>query len=148
MASPSLSPAAAAGLPSPRPDHLSGPFWALARDRVLGLQRCTACGDLRFPPAPMCPKCLNDVQEWVPASGRGTLFSWCRFHRGYWDGVATLLPYVVAMVRLEEGPVLITSLSGVKDLQGLRLDQPVVLDFQPTSGGYTLPVFKLQEPQA
>lgn len=146
-ASASALPAAVpAGLPAPKPDFLSASFWELARDGILGLQRCTACGDAHFPPSPVCPKCLGDVQEWIPASGRGTLFSWCRFHRGYWDSVAMLLPYTVAMVQLEEGPILITNLAGVKDVQGLQLGQPVVLDFQPTSGGFRLPVFKVQEP--
>jgi hypothetical protein len=141
-----LPPAVAPGLPTPKPDHLSAPFWEMARDRILALQRCTTCGDVHFPPSPVCPKCLGDVQEWIRASGRGTLFSWCRFHRGYWDSVATLLPYAVAVVRLEEGPLLITKLAGVKDSQALRLGQPVAVDFEPTSGGFTLPIFKLQEP--
>ncbi|HEY4066407.1 MAG TPA: OB-fold domain-containing protein [Burkholderiaceae bacterium] len=133
-------------LPIPKPDQLSAPFWEFARRQMLGLQRCTACGDVHFPPGPVCPRCLSDQQEWIPASGRATLFSWCRFHKGYWDSVATMLPYVVAMVKLEEGPVLMTRLVGVKDLADLRLDQPVALRFEPTAGDFTLPVFTPVEP--
>jgi len=131
--------------PAPRPDQLGKPFWEFASQGLLGLQRCTACGDVHFPPSPVCPQCLSEAQEWIAASGLGTLFSWCRFHRSYWDSVASLLPYTVAMVRLAEGPVLITRLTGVQDLAGLRLGQPVALRFEPTAGDFTLPVFALQE---
>ncbi len=141
---PNLAPTPA-GFPVPKPDQLGAPFWEFARQNLLGLQRCTACGDIHFPPSPVCPKCLSDLQEWIPASGRGRLFSWCRFHKGYWDSVSTLVPYTVAMVRLAEGPVLVTRLAGVKTLAGLRLDQPVFLGFQPTVGDFTLPIFSLQE---
>jgi uncharacterized OB-fold protein len=129
--------------PTPKPDHLSAPFWEFARQKMLGLQRCTSCSHVHFPPSPVCPKCLSDSQEWIPASGRGALFSWCRFHKGYWDSVATLLPYVVAMVKLAEGPVLITRLVGVKELDGLRLDMPVEVGFESTANEFTLPVFRL-----
>ena len=72
--------------PLPRPDTLNGPFWAGAKEGKLLLQKCPSCGDVRFPPGPICPKCLADGQVWVEASGKGTLESWIDMHRAYWDG--------------------------------------------------------------
>lgn len=140
-------PTRVAIFPKPRPDRLSLPFWDMARQGVLGLQRCTTCGALHFPASPVCPECLSDRQEWIASSGRGTLYSWCRFHKPYWDSVAPAMPYLVAMVRLDEGPVLITRLVGVSDravLQALRLDLPVQVRFETADDGeFSLPVFAL-----
>jgi uncharacterized OB-fold protein len=128
--------------PLPKPDALSRPFWEHAQRSVLAVQRCQHCGDVHFPPSPVCPACLSDRQEWVPASGRGTLFSWCEFHKGYWDSVASLLPYRVAVIRLREGPLLISNLVDVPDPAALRADTPVEVVFRPVSAEFTLPVFR------
>jgi uncharacterized OB-fold protein len=131
------------GFPLPKPDALFRPFWDFAQASTLALQCCQACGDIHFPPSPVCPKCLSDKQEWNAASGRGTLFSWCEFHKSYWDSVASLLPYRVAVVRLEEGPLVISNLIDVQDEAALQLDAPVTAVFQPVSADYTVPVFRL-----
>jgi hypothetical protein len=130
------------GFPLPKPDALSRPFWEMSKRSQLGLQRCTHCGHRHFPAAPVCPECLSDQQEWVPASGRGSLFSWCEFHKGYWDSVASMLPYRVAVIRLEEGPLLISNLVDVADAAALRADAPVQVVFHPVSEDITLPVFR------
>lgn len=131
------------GFPLPKPDVLSQPFWDLAQRGVLSLQRCRHCGDVHFPAAPVCPACLSEQQEWAPASGRGTLFSWCEFHKGYWDSVASLLPYRVAVIRLDEGPLLISNLVDVQDDAVLRADAPVEVVFRTVSADINLPVFRL-----
>jgi uncharacterized protein len=50
--------------------------------------------------------------DWVPASGRATVWSACEFHRAYFPGFAPKLPYAVVLVRLEEGPRLHSNLIG------------------------------------
>ena len=70
-----------AWFPLPKPDAEPAVLGFCAARRCLSLQRCRHCGDVHFR-CPVCPACLSEQQEWVPASGRGTLFSWCEFHKG------------------------------------------------------------------
>ena len=98
--------------PLPVIDELTRPFWDHAREHRLAVQRCNACGDLHFPPSPVCPVCLSSEQDWQRVSGAATLMSWARFHRAYWDGFRQSLPYDVCVVRLAEGPVLVSNFAG------------------------------------
>jgi uncharacterized OB-fold protein len=127
--------------PLPRLDTVNAPFWEAAKQRKLVLQHCPACGDTRFPPGPVCPKCLADGQTWIEASGNGTLESWVDMHRAYWDGYKDSLPYRVCLVRLEEGPVLVSNLVGETD--DVRLGAPVRVVFETVTEEVTLTKFAL-----
>jgi uncharacterized OB-fold protein len=127
--------------PLPRVDTLNEPFWAAAKQGRFLLQHCPACGDTRFPPGPVCPKCMAGDQTWIEASGRGTLESWVDMHRAYWDGFKDDLPYRVCLVRLEEGPVVVNNLVGKAD--NLRIGAPVRVVFDAVTQDVTLPRFTL-----
>ena len=127
--------------PLPRRDTTNGPFWDGARQGKLLLQCCRICGDTRFPPSHVCPKCLSSDQDWKEASGRGTLESWIDMHRAYWDGFKEELPYRVCLVRLEEGPIMVSNL--VDNTDNLRMGQPVKVVFDAVSDEVTLPKFTL-----
>jgi len=127
--------------PLPRPDALTTPFWAAAKQNRLLLQHCPTCGDIRFPPSPVCPCCLADGQDWIEASGQGTLESWIDMHRAYWDGYKDDLPYRVCLVRLAEGPLLVSNL--VDRTDDLRLGLPVKVVFDAVTKDVTLPKFTL-----
>jgi uncharacterized OB-fold protein len=127
--------------PLPRPDALTAPFWAAAKQNKLLLQHCPACSDTRFPPSPVCPHCLADGQDWIEASGQGTLESWIDMHRAYWDGYKDDLPYRVCLVRLAEGPLLVSNL--VDKTDDLRLGLPVKVVFDAVTEDVTLPKFTL-----
>ena len=96
--------------PLPCIDEVNRGFWENARAGRLAMQHCQDCGDMHFPPGPVCPQCLSEDQEWTPVSGRGRLESWVEFHRSYWPGFE--LPYRACLVKLEEGPILISNLIG------------------------------------
>jgi uncharacterized OB-fold protein len=127
--------------PLPRLDTLNKPFWAAAKEGKLLLQQCPACGDTRFPPGPVCPKCLEGDQIWIESSGQGTLESWIDMHRAYWDGFKDDLPYRVCLVRLAEGPVLVSNL--VDKTENLRMGAPVRVVFEAVTEDVTLPKFTL-----
>jgi uncharacterized OB-fold protein len=58
--------------PLPDPAHpLYGPFWTAAAEKRLVIQRCPACGALRWPPAPRCPECLAAGGDWNEIHGTG-----------------------------------------------------------------------------
>jgi len=127
--------------PLPKIDPLNGPFWDHAREGRLAVQVCNVCKDAHFPPSPVCPNCLSEDQAWQPVSGRGTLESWIEFHRAYWDGFKDDLPYSVCLVRLAEGPLLVSNLVG--DAAKAKLGAAVNVVFEQATEEVTLPKFAL-----
>jgi uncharacterized OB-fold protein len=90
--------------PRPVADHLTAPYWDGCRQHELRLQRCTACGTHRFPPGPVCTSCRSPDARWVASSGRGTVYSWIVVrHPIPAEIYAQDVPYVVALVELDEG---------------------------------------------
>jgi uncharacterized protein len=131
-----------AGKPVPSPDADSAPFWRACRSRKLLLQRCVSCGAVRFPPSGMCPQCRSTAAEWIEASGRGTLYSWIVVHHPVPKEVyAADVPYVVALVELEEGVRMPTNLVGCAP-HAIRGGMPVEVVFDEVSAELTLPRFR------
>lgn len=92
---------------------LNRPFFDAAAAGRLQLQRCAACRHLRYPIASLCPKCLDRESTWETLSGRATVHSSIVFHQVYDAAWASEVPYNVAIVRLEEGPLLMTNVVGI-----------------------------------
>ncbi len=90
--------------PVPAVTDLTRPFWRAAAHGELRMQRCLACGHIRFPVGPACTSCLSPEAEWVAVSTRGRVLSHIVFHRGYSADWRPEVPYSVVMVQLPEGP--------------------------------------------
>jgi uncharacterized OB-fold protein len=86
------------------------PMWASIGRGCLELQRCDDCAEFRYPPAPICPKCLSARATWTPVAGGGTILSWVVFHKKYFDD--HIPPYNSVAVALDEGPIIVTQLKG------------------------------------
>lgn len=126
----------------PRPviDNWNRPFWDACRESRLTLQRCRDTGRCFFPPAPVSPFTGRPNWEWVAASGHGELWSFVMFHQSYFPGMKDELPYPVAMVKLDEGPFLLTNLvemNGREPAIGMRL----AVRFPGGPEGFLLPQF-------
>jgi uncharacterized OB-fold protein len=63
------------------------------------------------------------------------------FHRIYHMGFRNEIPYVVAVVKLEEGPHLMSNIIGC-DPQTVYCEMPVEVLFENVSGAVTLPKFR------
>jgi hypothetical protein len=74
----------------------------------------------------------------VTVSGNGTVWSFCEFHRQYFDGFD--VPYNVALVRLDEGPRMYTNLVGVAT-EDIRCGMRVKAVFEPVDDKVTLVKF-------
>jgi uncharacterized OB-fold protein len=131
-----------AAKPRPRIDAVSRGFWEHARAGRLSVQKCVACGHTHVPGTPVCPNCLSGDQSWVPVSGKGTLLSWVRFHRAYWDGFRTQLPYLVCLVGLDEGPMLVSNIVG-SEPEALVIGSRVEVVFEQVDEELTLPKFRV-----
>lgn len=112
-------------------------WWEATRSRRLLVQECRACGRRQLYPRAMCVGCCGADLGWLEARGGGTVYSFTRSHRSP-DSDAFRPPYVVAIVTLDEGPRLVTSVTG----GGIRCDARVRLGWNPVGDGRNLPVFE------
>ena len=100
------------GRPLPQPDHVSKAFWEAAADGKVLYQECTSCGHRQFYPRAMCTECAGDV-EWREASGRGTVHTFTVIRQNWAKPFVEELPYIVAMVELDEGVKMMTNITDV-----------------------------------
>lgn len=123
----------------PEATPATAPFWDGVRAGVLRLPRGRTTGRCFFYPRPFSPFDPTEEVEWIDASGRATLVSYIINHRPV-PGVEVLSP-VIALVRLEEGPTLMTNIVDIDpDPANLTLDMPLRVVFRP-AGDAVLPVF-------
>jgi uncharacterized OB-fold protein len=111
---------------TPNPDGFSAEFYAHLAAGELRLQRCEACGAWRHPPRVLCARCGGDGWMWMPAAGRGVVYTWTVTHQALVPPFADDVPYAVVVVELEEGPRLVTAVRGVEP-GALRIGLPVEL---------------------
>lgn len=127
--------------PIPASSELSAPFWASGLTGTLRLQQCDACAQIRFPLDPICPRCLAPEFQWTALSGRGKVQSFIRFQRAYDVTWEDRVPYVVALIELDEGPVLISNVVGEGALD-VKVDDVVEVVFELVSPDAALPQFR------
>ncbi|HVC85438.1 MAG TPA: OB-fold domain-containing protein [Solirubrobacteraceae bacterium] len=120
------------------------PFWDALREGRLALQRCRDCGRARFPVAPVCPYCGGRSCDWRRLSGKGTVHSWIRYHRGYLPEFAPLMPYAVLCVALDDGPRMFGRLAG--DGADPWIGMPVQAIVERFPGGECVPAFVAATP--
>jgi uncharacterized OB-fold protein len=84
-------------------DPLTGPFWAATRESRLAAQQCDQCSAFRWQPAPICPECLYPGGTWTELSGQGYVWSYAVYQRAMHPAFASVVPYTVAMIELDEG---------------------------------------------
>jgi hypothetical protein len=77
------------------------------------LQKCSHCGHPRYPARWICPECLSEKYEWQPVRGTALVECFVWYMRSF-DSRFAEVPYNVALVRLDEGPRLITNVLGVE----------------------------------
>ena len=126
--------------PVPRPAPESVPYWEAAKHHKLEVPHCNACGYYWFPPSASCPHCLSTDFAFTPVSGRGKVFSFVTFHRVYHPAFEQEVPYVVALVELEEGPRLLTNIVGVPP-DKVACEMPVKVVFDDVGDGVAVPKF-------
>ncbi len=116
-------------------------FWHAARRGELRMQKCGACGHIRYPINHVCPRCLSEVADWEALSGRGTVFSYIVFHQVYNKEFAGDVPYNVAIVQLDEGPRMISNIVGVPNDQ-VKVGDRVEVVFEPATDEISIPRFR------
>jgi hypothetical protein len=98
--------------------------WRLKQQRYsLVGEVCPHCEAKIFPPRDICPDCGQEARTAYPFSGRGEVFSFTTVHHPP-AGHEANAPYTVALVRLEEGPMITAQLTDLGD-QPVEIGMPV-----------------------
>src|SRR5262249_20111428 len=127
--------------PFPVADSDSKPFWeGLARHELL-IQRCDACQRHIFYPRSLCPYCFREAPSWVRSTGSGTIYSYTVVHQAY-GWFAGQVPFVIAIVELQEGVRMVTRISGSPP-EAVSIGAPVQVVFEQVDEHLTLPYFQL-----
>jgi len=100
--------------PLPVATPTSRPFWDGLRDGVVRIQRCKACEGWVFYPRSHCNHCLSRDLEWVDVTGKGTLHTFTLARVPTAPFFADELPQRLAVVELDEGVRLTSTLVGVE----------------------------------
>jgi uncharacterized protein len=130
------------GIPRPTPAAPDdAQFWSFVADGELRLQRCAACATFRHPPRPLCAACGSTESEWVPASGRGVVWSFAVIHPPTLPAFEDRTPYGAVVVRLDEGVFLVSNLVDCGH-EELTVDMPVQLAITEVEPGLRLPLFR------
>ena len=125
----------------PRPKPETAAWWDGCRHHELLIQSCTTCGHRQFYPRIICTACMNDSLEWVRSSGRGQVITFTICRRAVSGAYADDVPYVIALVRLEEGPTMMSNIIEC-DPGSVVSGMPVEVVFEKRTEEITIPQFR------
>ena len=93
----------------------------------------------------ICPKCHSRKTAWIQARGRGKVYTYAVYHQAFHPAFRDDVPYVVAVVELEEGPHILTNIVGCGH-EKVRCDMPVEVTWEDVTKEYSLPKFQPATP--
>lgn len=116
------------GKPVPEITPLNRVFFEGTAAGELRLCRCMKCGELFRYVHPLCPECWSDSFDYVVSSGKGKIESYTVMHMPPYEAWAADVPYVIALVRLEEGVRMMANVD--MDANKVVIDIPVEVWFE------------------
>jgi len=105
---------------------------------TLMIRRCRGCAKLLAPLTIACSFCQDFDLVWEPSSGAGSIVSWRHTHGSPNRPHGDLVPSVIAIVELDDGPWMYCTVQGEI---APNSDRPVRVQFQPQPPGGRYPVF-------
>ena len=130
-------------LPLPKSQPEWDFYWEKTRAHELWIMRCNDCSQAYFYPRAVCPNCQSRNTAWLQASGRGTLYAFSIVHRAPTPAFREAVPYVAAIIELEEGPRFPTNLIGVAfEPEAISIGMAVEAVFEDVTDEVTLPKFR------
>jgi uncharacterized OB-fold protein len=119
--------------PLPASTARSQPFWDALKAHRVDIQRCDDCQHWVFYPRNHCTRCFSSQLSWKTVAGTGELLTYTITHIPTLPELADEMPQKIAVVRLDEGPHLNTTLVGMAEgdiAVGMRVS-PVFDDIVP-----------------
>ncbi len=114
-------------------------FWEGTAEGELRLQKCNACGDLRHPPGPSCPRCHAFDRGYVLSKGEGTVFSHVMHHHPPIPGFE--MPIHTALVDLDEGVRMLATVD-VANGGTVEIGDRVRVAWRKVDDTLTLPIWR------
>ncbi|HEY7065437.1 MAG TPA: Zn-ribbon domain-containing OB-fold protein [Chloroflexota bacterium] len=130
--------------PLPTPSAVSRPFWEAAKEHRLLYQRCRVCGTRVFYPRDICPgpECFGVATlEWVESTGKGWVYAHTVSYQPANPAFADDVPYVLAVVELDEGVRMNTNIVNV-DPNDVKIGMRVEVAWDDVTPEFTLPKFQ------
>jgi uncharacterized OB-fold protein len=127
--------------PIPEPTLETRPYWEGCKKHELRIQRCGTCNHLQFFPRIYCTQCFSDRVEWVKVSGRAKVTTFTIVRRPVSPAFADEVPYVVALVALDEGPTMMTNILGCPP-EKVTIGMPVAVMFEDWTEEISVPKFR------
>ena len=129
--------------PVPVPQGESDFYWDKAKEEELWLRKCNECQEAFFYPRDISPCCFSKDTSWIQASGKAYLFTYGIVQRAPHPGFVDDVPFVTAIVQLEEGPKMATNIvMNDPTPEKLQIDMPLKVVFESITDEITLPKFK------
>lgn len=126
---------------APARGKLADEFYAFAREGKLCIQKCSSCKAWHHIPRERCAHCGSFELAWAECSGRGTLFSWTETSTPPLPSLQEDVPFIVALVELDEGPRVICRLVNVSN-DDLVVGLPLRAKMMPLTPEFSLTVFE------
>ena len=118
-------------------------YWQGCKAHELWLRYCNRCQKPYFYPRDVCPLCGGRDVTWRRMSGRGTIHTFAIAQRAPSPAFRDDVPFIIAIVELEEGPRMMTNIVGVApDPAAVRVGMPVEVVFEDITETIALPKFK------
>lgn len=127
-------------LPRPQPNADSLPYWNGAREGRLLIQQCEDCRATHFMARHLCPTCWSNKLTWVESRGQGTVHSFTIIRRASIATFSPSVPYVVALIELDEGPRMVSNILG-DDALDVGIGDRVQVTFQDRGEDAKVPQF-------
>ena len=128
------------GRPLPQADHVSKRYWEAAADGKVLYQECPKCGHRQFYPRAMCTACAAEP-EWREASGQGEVHTFTIIRQNWAKPYRDMLPYVVAMVELDEGVKMMTNITDC-DAESVHIGMRVEAHTVKVEDGLGIPFWR------
>jgi uncharacterized OB-fold protein len=130
-----MLPLVPATKPAPEPDDVTAFYWEGAAAGTLLVNRCADCGYFSHPPDVSCQRCASTALEPTPVSGLGTVYSFTIVRQAFDPAFLPEVPYLVALVELDEQPGLLLLANVVDvDIETVEIGDRVEVTFEARDG--------------
>jgi len=116
-------------------------FWKGTKRSQLLIQECGDCQSKIFYPRQYCPECWSGNLNWSQASGKATVYSLTTTQDMVEPKFWADLPYVLALVDLEEGIRMMTRIVDC-DPETVKIGMDVEVVFEDITDECALPMFR------
>jgi uncharacterized OB-fold protein len=130
--------------PLPIIDNDTKVFWEACNNERLVIQQCQDCSHYIFYPRIICPYCMSEQIEWKEVSGKGKIYSYTVARRPADSNFSDDVPYVIALVELDEGVRMMTNIINIS-VEEVQCDLDVEVIFEKVTEDIRLPKFQPRE---